>query len=203
MSSALQCCTLLRCAHDGAADSDARGQDQPAHRPAGPRAPVRVAAAAPHLARRRDSPERDAGEPVQDAGPHRGRGRGRAEGRGPRPGQRSGGQHRPVAAARARRRRARDGPHARPARAARPGRPPAGPGPGADRVAGRGAGLEAVHPGLVGRCHARGRPGHRGRHHRRGVRGDGLAGRPAGRDRAQARPPAPGPGREPVPDGAV
>ena len=28
MSSALQCCTLLRCAHDGAADSDARGQDQ-------------------------------------------------------------------------------------------------------------------------------------------------------------------------------
>ena len=31
VSSALQCCTLLRCAHDGAADGDARGQDQSRH----------------------------------------------------------------------------------------------------------------------------------------------------------------------------
>jgi hypothetical protein len=33
--------------------------------------------------------------------------------------------------------------------------------------------------------------------------GDGLAGGPAGRDRGEAGPPAPGPGGEPLPDGAV
>ena len=42
-----------------------------------------------------------------------------------------------------------------------------------------------------------------GRDHRRGVRGDGLAAVTAGRDRDQARPPAPRPGREPVEDGAI
>ena len=39
--------------------------------------------------------------------------------------------------------------------------------------------------------------------HRRRLRRDGLAGRPAGRDRGGAGPPPPGPGGEPVADGAV
>ena len=50
------------------------------------------------------------------------------------------------------------------------------------------AGLEAVHAGLVGRRDARRRPRHRGRHDRRGLRGDGLAGSPAGRDRGASSP---------------
>ena len=54
---------------------------------------------------------------------------------------------------------------------------------GADRVAGAPAGLEAVHADLVGRHHPRGRSGGRRRVHRRGLRRDGLAGRPPGRDR--------------------
>ena len=45
--------------------------------------------------------------------------------------------------------------HAGPARAARPGGPPAGPGPGADHLPGGPAGLETVHPDLVGRHHPR------------------------------------------------
>ena len=49
-----------------------------------------------------------------------------------------------------------------PARAARPGGPAAGPGPGPDHLPGRQAGLQAVHPDLVGRHHPRRRPG-RGR----------------------------------------
>ena len=53
------------------------------------------------------------------------------------PAGQAGGDHRPVAAARARRRRARDGPQARPARAARPGRPAARPRPGPGHLPGR------------------------------------------------------------------
>src|ERR1700751_5049367 len=69
------------------------------------------------------------------------------------------GQQLVLAAARPRRRRARHGPRAGPARAAGPGGPPAGPGPGAGHLPGRAAGLQAVHPGLVGRHYARRRPG--------------------------------------------
>jgi hypothetical protein len=84
-----------------------------------------------------------------------------------------------------------------------PAGPAAGPGPSPGHLPGGRAGLEAGHPGLVGRCDARGRP-RRGRgEHRPGVRGDGLAGGPAGRDRGEAGPPAPGPGGEPGPDGAA
>ena len=53
-----------------------------------------------------------------------------------------------------------------PAGAARPGGPPAGPGPGADHLPGRPAGLQAVHPDLVGRHHPRRRPRRRGGVHR-------------------------------------
>ena len=38
---------------------------------------------------------------------------------------------------------------------------------------------------------------------RRHLRGDGLAGAPAGRDRGETRPPPPSPGGQPVPDGVV
>ena len=49
--------------------------------------------------------------------------------------------------------------------------------------------VETVHPGLVARHHPRGRSGRGRRVHRRGLRRDGLAGRPAGRDReASSRP---------------
>ncbi len=44
----IQCHVLLRCAHAGAADSDARGQDQePSYRQAGPRTPALCAASPP------------------------------------------------------------------------------------------------------------------------------------------------------------
>ena len=42
----------------------------------------------------------------------------------------------------------------------------AGPGPGADHLPRGPAGLQAVHPDLVGRCHPRRRPRRRGRVHR-------------------------------------
>ena len=48
--------------------------------------------------------------------------------------------------------------HAGPARAAGPGGPPAGPGPGPDHLPGGPAGLQAVHPDLVGRHHPGRRP---------------------------------------------
>ena len=50
---------------------------------------------------------------------------------------------------------------------------------GVDHLAGACARLEAVHADTVGRYHARRRPRCRRRVHRRGVRGDGLAGRAA------------------------
>ena len=65
-----------------------------------------------------------------------------------------------------------------------------------------GPGLQAVHPDLVGR-HTLGTDLGRRRVHRRHLRRDGLAGRPAGRDRGRAGPPPPGSGREPVEDGPV
>ena len=77
------------------------------------------------------------------------------------------------------------------------------PGAGADRLPGGGPGLQAVHADVVGRHHAGDRPGRRRRVHRRHLRGDGLAGGPAGRDRGEARRPAPGTGAEPGADGAV
>ena len=120
---------------------------------------------AAHLPRRRHSQERDRRQPVRAAGPRHRPDRRGAEGppAGPR---RRGGHHHPVAAARARRRRARDGPHARPARPAGPGGPPAGPGPGPDHLPRGPAGLQAVHPDLVGRHHPRRRPRRRRRQHR-------------------------------------
>ena len=157
---------------------------------------------AAHLPRRRQGQARDAGEPVRAAGAGGRRDRGGAEGHAAGAG-RAGGDDHPLAAARARRRGARDGRQAGPARPARPGLPGAGPGAGADHLPGGGPGLQAVHPDLVGRHHPGRRPG-RGRGvHRRHLRGDGLAGRPAGRDRGAAGRPAPGPGGEPVADGAV
>src|SRR6266567_6307641 len=63
--------------------------------------------------------------------------------------------------------------------------------------------LETVHARLVARHDARPRPRYRGRGHRRRVRGDGLAGRAAGRHREEPRPQAPRPAGEPVKDGSV
>ena len=70
---------------------------------------------------------------------------------------------------------------------------PAVPGarhrPRADRLAGAAAEVETVHAGLVARHHPGRRPGRGRRVHRRGLRRDGLAGRPAGGDReASSRP---------------
>ena len=139
MSPGFPGCTRLGCGHDGPAVGDARGQDQElAHRQAGPRAGVRVAAAAPHLPGRRQSPAQDAREPVEDA-------RARWSTRS-RPPSRARSlvpaghaavtvaqslPHGHVAAVHAMAR------EARPARAARPGRPAAGPGPGPDHLPGR------------------------------------------------------------------
>ena len=67
------------------------------------------------------------------------------------------------------------------------GVPVAGHRCGTDRLAGAAAGVETVHPGLVGRHHAGRRSGRGRRVHRRDLRGDGLAGRPAGDDREEAR----------------
>ena len=118
------------------------------------------------------------------------------------PAGRRGDDH-PVSAARPRRRRARDGRQARAARDARPGLPAPGPGAGPGHLPGRGPGLQAIHPDLAGGHDARRGPGHRGGVCRRRVRGDGLAGGQAGRDRGEAGPPSPGPGGQPAEDGAV
>ena len=78
---------------------------------------------------------------------------------------------------------------ARPAGAARPGRPAARPGPGADHLPGRARpgsklstlawwGDTTLGPDL----------GIERRHHRRGLRGDGLAAGPPGRDRGASSP---------------
>ena len=84
-----------------------------------------------------------------------------------------------------------------------PACPRTGPGAGAGHLPGGGPGLQAVHADLVERHHAGGRPGHRRCLHGPHLRGDGLAGAPAGRDRGGTGPPSPGAGGEPVADGAV
>ena len=81
--------------------------------------------------------------------------------------------------------------------------PAAGHGPGPGHLQGRGPGLEAVHPDLVGRYHPGRRPGRGRGQHRRHLRRDGLAGASPGRHRGRAGPPSPGPGGQPGPDGAV
>ena len=187
MSPGTPVCTLLSCGHDGAADGDARGQDQerPPTSGAASASTSRGCCAAPGATAGQSGT--DPGEPVQDAGPDRGRGEAALKGE--------------VLVPAARRRSASPGrcrtgtspPCTRwPARSACPrcsARPaPAGPGPGHDRVEGRGARLEAVTLAWWGDVtlgpdlgveHAATDEAYAAM--------DWLA--PAGRDRAQARPP--------------
>ena len=106
-----------------------------------------------------------------------------------------GGHDHPVAAARACGRRRGDGAPAGPARAAGAGVPGTRHRDRADHLAGDPARLETVHADLVARHHPGGGSGCGRRVHRRGLCRDGLAGRPAGGDREEARGQTPCPRR--------
>src|SRR6478752_7283214 len=171
------------------------GQDR-----ASTRLPVGVSAA--QLSRRRQGQTRATGQSVRTArgGDHRDRGGVGGSDDGAR---RDGVHDHPLAAARSCRGGDGDGAEAGLARAAGAGLPPAGSGGGADRVAGRAARLETVHRRLVARHHPRRGPGCGRCQHRRGLRRDGLAGRPAGQDRKTARGTPSGRRGESGADGAV